>query len=161
MAIEIEPRLQSSTHPGHGPPIFLLLKLLFLFLFFESNLTNFLCVVGMYALRERRQHVTQEDFEFAVAKVCLILFLSLLSSFSHPSWLMMELWYRSSRRTKRGIRPSTSCSRSFVVLYFVQMCFFWVTLSELFGERFLEGLVWLCSPAWDLMFWLMSAIYAQ
>ena len=24
----------------------------------------------MYALRERRQHVTQEDFEFAVAKVC-------------------------------------------------------------------------------------------
>jgi hypothetical protein len=25
----------------------------------------------MYALRERRQHVTQEDFEFAVAKVSL------------------------------------------------------------------------------------------
>ena len=25
--------------------------------------------IGMYALRERRQHVTQEDFEFAVAKV--------------------------------------------------------------------------------------------
>ena len=23
----------------------------------------------MYALRERRQHVTQEDFEFAIAKV--------------------------------------------------------------------------------------------
>lgn len=29
-----------------------------------------ICVLGMYALRERRQHVTQEDFEFAVAKVC-------------------------------------------------------------------------------------------
>ena len=29
---------------------------------------------GMYALRERRQHVTQEDFEFAIAKVrCPIL----------------------------------------------------------------------------------------
>lgn len=27
--------------------------------------------LGMYALRERRQHVTQEDFEFAVAKVGL------------------------------------------------------------------------------------------
>ena len=27
---------------------------------------------GMYALRERRQHVTQEDFEFAVAKVHLV-----------------------------------------------------------------------------------------
>jgi 26S proteasome regulatory subunit T6 len=26
-------------------------------------------ILGMYALRERRQHVTQEDFEFAVAKV--------------------------------------------------------------------------------------------
>ena len=27
---------------------------------------------GMYALRERRQHVTQEDFEFAVAKVSVV-----------------------------------------------------------------------------------------
>ena len=27
---------------------------------------------GMYALRERRQHVTQEDFEFAVAKVRVV-----------------------------------------------------------------------------------------
>lgn len=26
---------------------------------------------GMYALRERRVHVTQEDFELAVAKVCM------------------------------------------------------------------------------------------
>ncbi len=26
---------------------------------------------GMYALRERRVHVTQEDFEMAVAKVCI------------------------------------------------------------------------------------------
>lgn len=25
--------------------------------------------IGMYALRERRQHVTQEDFEMSVAKV--------------------------------------------------------------------------------------------
>ena len=29
--------------------------------------------LGMYALRERRQHVTQEDFEFAVAKVGLLI----------------------------------------------------------------------------------------
>ena len=29
---------------------------------------------GMYALRERRQHVTQEDFEFAVAKVRFLCF---------------------------------------------------------------------------------------
>jgi hypothetical protein len=33
-----------------------------------------ICVTGMYALRERRQHVTQEDFEFAVAKVCVELY---------------------------------------------------------------------------------------
>ena len=26
---------------------------------------------GMYALRERRVHVTQDDFEMAVAKVCV------------------------------------------------------------------------------------------
>lgn len=32
---------------------------------------TFFAPIGMYALRERRQHVTQEDFEFAVAKVCL------------------------------------------------------------------------------------------
>lgn len=31
---------------------------------------------GMYALRERRQHVTQEDFEFAIAKVCRVTLLS-------------------------------------------------------------------------------------
>lgn len=37
-----------------------------LILFFSS-------IVGMYALRERRQHVTQEDFEFAIAKVCILL----------------------------------------------------------------------------------------
>lgn len=33
---------------------------------------------GMYALRERRQHVTQEDFEFAIAKVRHLTFLSKL-----------------------------------------------------------------------------------
>lgn len=27
------------------------------------------CQAGMFALRERRQHVTQEDFEMAVSKV--------------------------------------------------------------------------------------------
>lgn len=36
--------------------------------------------LGMYALRERRQHVTQEDFEFAVAKASHI-YLELLAAF--------------------------------------------------------------------------------
>lgn len=34
----------------------------------ERRLT-FALAIGMYALRERRQHVTQEDFELSVAKV--------------------------------------------------------------------------------------------
>ena len=34
------------------------------------SLTQGVCTeAGMYALRERRVHVTQEDFELAVAKV--------------------------------------------------------------------------------------------
>lgn len=33
----------------------------------------------MYALRERRVHVTQEDFELAVAKVCCISIIKLLT----------------------------------------------------------------------------------
>jgi hypothetical protein len=37
---------------------------------FASRADGGVCLLlGMYALRERRQHVTQEDFEFAVAKV--------------------------------------------------------------------------------------------
>lgn len=35
---------------------------------------------GMYALRERRQHVTQEDFEFAIAKVRRLTLLGVLHS---------------------------------------------------------------------------------
>lgn len=35
---------------------------------------------GMYALRERRQHVTQEDFEFAIAKVRRLALLGILRS---------------------------------------------------------------------------------
>ena len=59
---------------------------------------------GMYALRERRQHVTQEDFEFAVAKVCRVV---------QDKWPVLTLAFnRCSRRTKRATRPSTSYSRS-------------------------------------------------
>ena len=38
---------------------------------------------GMYALRERRVHVTQEDFEMAVAKVCNILSPHFLAAIRH------------------------------------------------------------------------------
>lgn len=54
---------------------------------------------GMYALRERRVHVTQEDFEMAVAKVVmnpnLALDLKSLSNNFHRSWP------RTTRRTCR------------------------------------------------------------
>ena len=39
---------------------------------------------GMYALRERRLHVTQEDFEFAVAKVRPV---------SMSSFLVVITWF--------------------------------------------------------------------
>lgn len=38
----------------------------YVLVFFQGVCTE----AGMYALRERRVHVTQEDFEMAVAKVC-------------------------------------------------------------------------------------------
>ena len=64
---------------------------------------------GMYALRERRQHVTQEDFEFAVAKVCRVV---------QDKWPVLTLVFnRYSRRTKRGICRSTSSSRNLHHVY--------------------------------------------
>ncbi len=63
----------------------------------------------MYALRERRQHVTQEDFEFAVAKV------RISDNITSGSSLTLLHLHRFSRRTRRVTRLSTSCSRD--VLY--------------------------------------------
>ena len=37
--------------------------------FNAADLRNVCTEAGMYALRERRVHVTQEDFEMAVAKI--------------------------------------------------------------------------------------------
>lgn len=48
----------------------------------------------MYALRERRVHVTQEDFEMAVAKVCFLFF----------TWIQVE---RSDFFPQPGGVPST------------------------------------------------------
>ena len=64
---------------------------------------------GMYALRERRVHVTQEDFEMAVAKVwklyrCLI-------SLLRPEWLFPKS-HRSWPRTTKRICLSKSFSSS-------------------------------------------------
>ena len=42
----------------------------------ESILQGVCTEAGMYALRERRVHVTQEDFELAVAKVWHFVFTS-------------------------------------------------------------------------------------
>jgi ATP-dependent 26S proteasome regulatory subunit len=47
-----------------------MLKYLYICFRFATPLLQACCTeAGMYALRERRVHVTQEDFEMAVAKV--------------------------------------------------------------------------------------------
>jgi len=46
----------------------------------------------MYALRERRQHVTQEDFEFAVAKV---------------SWFSQNLWLKLTVSLPPGLEKES------------------------------------------------------
>ncbi|TFY64287.1 hypothetical protein EVJ58_g2712 [Rhodofomes roseus] len=59
---------------------------------------------GMYALRERRQHVTQEDFEFAVAKVRV-------SHRSDPTnaWLLTRI----AQVLKKNQEGNTSVSKLF------------------------------------------------
>lgn len=47
---------------------------------------------GMYALRERRVHVTQEDFEMAVAKVRF----SHFQHFSTFSWILVTFSFSDS-----------------------------------------------------------------
>lgn len=80
-------------------------SLFFLAAIHHTSLLNFftqgVCTeAGMYALRERRVHVTQEDFEMAVAKVhssYFILFLlteflkALTSQLSSPYTFRMKL----------------------------------------------------------------------
>lgn len=48
---------------------------------------------GMYALRERRVHVTQEDFELAVAKVCLSSFIFWAQA-ADISVVLLDLWWK-------------------------------------------------------------------
>ena len=65
------------------------------------------CTAGMYAHRERRQHMTQEDFEFAVAKVRHISFS--LSKFFCADYILQVLIFTGiERKTKTGIPQSTS-----------------------------------------------------
>lgn len=67
-------------------------------------------LLGMYALRERRQHVTQEDFEFAIAKVGRHL---LSSDDVHDlSWCA---FYRFSRRTRKGTHLLTNFSHDLFI----------------------------------------------
>ena len=90
----------------------------------------------MYALRERRQHVTQEDFEFAVAKVSLF------------QWCVCEriktvidptLRYRFSRRTKKEILRSISYSPElFCILYYFPYCNAFIFGSGYFLQVFFD-----------------------
>ena len=77
---------------------------------------------GMYALRERRQHVTQEDFEFAVAKVCRVV---------QDKWPVLTLVInRYSRRTKRGTHLSTNCSRNCIILWHLDFLAVWCSFGD-------------------------------
>lgn len=56
---------RTSTRELDVPLIFAYLDINFYFIHLQAVCTE----AGMFALRERRVHVTQEDFEMAVAKV--------------------------------------------------------------------------------------------
>ena len=62
---------------------------------------------GMYALRERRVHVTQEDFEMAVAKVsvkmCMMMLVLVLIPFS------LSHTHRLCRKTRKRTCLLRSC----------------------------------------------------
>lgn len=82
---------------------------------------------GMYALRERRQHVTQEDFEFAVAKVRTVIVHVLLA--------VLIPVHRFSRRTKKATPPSISSSRSLVFfIVFVDTCIYHLARALILSE---------------------------
>jgi hypothetical protein len=70
---------------------------------------------GMYALRERRQHVTQEDFELAVAKVRFYFFSSLfplLASPRCPCLPSIPPFHPSFRSGSHSRLALSRCSRS-------------------------------------------------
>ena len=64
------------------------------------------CTAGMYAHRERRQHMTQEDFEFAVAKVRHI-------SFSLSNFFCGDYIYIYYRYWKKNQDGNTSVNKPF------------------------------------------------
>ncbi|GBP31699.1 26S proteasome regulatory subunit 8 [Eumeta japonica] len=75
---------------------------------------------GMYALRERRVHVTQEDFEMAVAKV--------MQKDSEKNMSIKKLWNRTSRlagRTWRDARLSAAIRRGALPTLRVLACKTW------------------------------------
>lgn len=59
----------------------------------------------MYALRERRQHVTQEDFEFAVAKVRIL--------FQRNRRTLFDLLFLISQVLKKNQEGNTSVNKLF------------------------------------------------
>lgn len=116
----------------------------------NTHLDFFLCIfqgvcteAGMYALRERRVHVTQEDFEMAVAKVCVtVCFYSVFwfRNLTYPSFVMdvststslltlfHVLFPRWCRKTARRTCRSRNCGskRPCVFLHTMQTCIFFL-----------------------------------
>ena len=100
---------------------------------FISFLFQGVCTeAGMYALRERRVHVTQEDFEMAVAKVNSIFFLrySMLewnnSVLTISSWCMRNIcryWHFLLKYYFQQFLISISSERTIVLEIKVQLWF--------------------------------------
>ena len=73
---------------------------------------------GMYALRERRQHVTQEDFEFAGAFILhLVSFFSLSKSFGADYNVLLQVL----RKNQEG---NTSVNKLFSLTCFCTLFLF-------------------------------------
>ena len=83
----------------------------------------------MYALRERRQHVTQEDFEFAVAKVRALCGLRTL--------LVVDFDANCSRLTGSEEEPGGQhvCEQALLVMYGVApFVFYCSTIPSIRGR---------------------------
>ena len=99
--------------------------------------------LGMYALRERRQHVTQEDFEFAVAKACISLPLLILTQCTHALFTGFEEEPRGEHFRQQALFVESYCISIFFHIHIVHAAvsgifkihcqftlFFWSDLSS-------------------------------
>jgi len=100
----------------------------------------------MYALRERRQHVTQEDFEFAVAKVFTVI--GFLQSYADvDSFLGAEKEPRGQHFGQQAFL--IDCRISWLIVFYALISIFFHRVSDLLnlrvaGSWYVLIKTWLC-----------------